>query len=576
MSYFILEDFRLGQDSRKDPLTAAPGTLTTLINAHITRGGELEKRKSFVSTYTLPTGTFGLASAGGGLYVFGSATDPGVPSGVTYQRLTHPTSEAMTAVLHTELFNGLLYVVAEFADDSIYHFYNGTRIDAFADGRARGGFTVTAGTHSAGTNKVSSILVNGVEILNVAVDWVTSHTTTAANIAAQINTYASTPEYTATSSGARVIIIAGAGTGTTPNDFTVAVTVGGDVTVGSVSAFSGGADDTLAPGVPVQTLGTKMYTVSGSNLVFSAVDDPTDYNDETGIGAGIINMANHAAGSEDLTDLAVFYDKLAIFAKEAVQIWFVEADDANNTQAQVIQSTGTAASRSAVPFGDGDVFYLAPNGVRALKARDTNNIGTVSEVGTAIDTDLVAYLATLTTEQQEQAVSIVEPLDNRFWLSVGSRIYVYSFFAGSKIAAWSTYEVGVDITEFAILNKRVYARADDTIYLYGGVANDTYDDSEVEVRVPYIDAQSPAHPKTLSAIDLVSQGSWTVQMASNPDRGDDFDDIGTFSGSTLHKQTMPAEGCSPYFSFKFVNNKAEYARLSRFVMHFDKDEAKAA
>jgi hypothetical protein len=104
VSYFILEDFRLGQDSRKSPTTAAPGTLTTLVNGHITRGGDLEVRKSLVSTYELPTGTFGLGAVGGALYVFGSAPDPGVPSGITYQQLEHPSGSAMTQVLDVNIF----------------------------------------------------------------------------------------------------------------------------------------------------------------------------------------------------------------------------------------------------------------------------------------------------------------------------------------------------------------------------------------------------------------------------------------------------------------------------------------
>ena len=181
MSYFILEDFRLGQDSRKSPLTAAPGTLTTLTNAHITRGGEIEKRKAFTVAYELPAGTHALAAAGGRLYVFGSIAEPAeMPASVTYQRLQHPTGEDMTAVEGVTLFDGKLYVAASFADDSIHHFYDTTRIDDFADGFARGRITVAAGTASAGVNAVTSVKVNGVEILDTAVDWTTSNTATAA------------------------------------------------------------------------------------------------------------------------------------------------------------------------------------------------------------------------------------------------------------------------------------------------------------------------------------------------------------------------------------------------------------
>lgn len=572
MSYFILEDFRLGQDSRKSPLTAAPGTLTTLINGHITRGGDLEVRKSLVSTYTIPTGTFGLGAVGGHLYVFGSGVDPGVPAGLTYQRLQHPSGSAMTQVVCVNIFDSKLYVVAKFADGSTQHFFNGVLIDDFTDGKSRGSFTIVSGTNSAGVNKVSTVTVNGVEILGGAVDWVTSNSDTATAVAAQITTHGT---YTAVASGPKVIIAA-LTPGTAANGFVIVVTSAGDVTTGSLAPFADGIAQTVTPGDTAATFGTKVYTISRSSLVFSAINDPTDYNDTTGIGAGTINMSNHSSGSEVLTALQVFYNKLAIFAEEAVQLWFVEADDANNTQAQVIQNTGTSSSRSVAAFGDGDVFYLARNGVRALKARDTNNVATVSEVGTAIDTDVIDYLGTLTAAQVANAVAVVEPVDKRYWLSIGERVYVYSYFSGSKIAAWSTYEFGVSITDFAVLADRVYARAGDTVYLYGGADNDTYDaDTVCEFLVPYMDAKTPGNTKSLEAIDMVAEGTWSIQMCSNPKRPDDFDDVGIFTGSTLDDLANPAHARGPYFAFKFTHQKAEYARFSRFIMYFEKDEAKS-
>ena len=72
MAYILVEDFRTGLDRRKSILTAPAGSLYTLINAVITRGGEIEKRKSFVPWRTLPAGTVGLAAtAVNGIYVFG-------------------------------------------------------------------------------------------------------------------------------------------------------------------------------------------------------------------------------------------------------------------------------------------------------------------------------------------------------------------------------------------------------------------------------------------------------------------------------------------------------------------------
>jgi hypothetical protein len=49
MAYIALQNFNRGLDSRRSELTSAPGTLSQCENAHITVGGEVEKRKAFVA-----------------------------------------------------------------------------------------------------------------------------------------------------------------------------------------------------------------------------------------------------------------------------------------------------------------------------------------------------------------------------------------------------------------------------------------------------------------------------------------------------------------------------------------------
>ena len=48
MAYLKIEDFRSGLDARKYKLALPAGTLTGLVNGHITQGGEIEKRKAFI------------------------------------------------------------------------------------------------------------------------------------------------------------------------------------------------------------------------------------------------------------------------------------------------------------------------------------------------------------------------------------------------------------------------------------------------------------------------------------------------------------------------------------------------
>ena len=75
MPYFLIQDFSQGLDARKSPATLPAGSLRYANNVHVTRGGELEKRKAFVPIVTLPPGSVGLASDRDALIVFGNGAE---------------------------------------------------------------------------------------------------------------------------------------------------------------------------------------------------------------------------------------------------------------------------------------------------------------------------------------------------------------------------------------------------------------------------------------------------------------------------------------------------------------------
>ncbi len=83
--------------------------------------------------------------------------------------------------------------------------------------------TVTV-TQSTASSQVTGLTINGVAVISGAITASSSTTsTTASQIAAAINGYTSTPDYTATASGSTVTISA-ATTGTGPNGYAVGVT----------------------------------------------------------------------------------------------------------------------------------------------------------------------------------------------------------------------------------------------------------------------------------------------------------------------------------------------------------------
>lgn len=129
MAYLSIQDFKYGMDRRRERVAGTPGTLWTLENAHITRGGDIERCKKFVPKYALPAGTRGMAALGKQLYAFGSADlAASMPLGVVYQRLQSPNGGTLTEVVDVDGFSGKVYVIADFSDGGRFHFYDGSRL----------------------------------------------------------------------------------------------------------------------------------------------------------------------------------------------------------------------------------------------------------------------------------------------------------------------------------------------------------------------------------------------------------------------------------------------------------------
>jgi hypothetical protein len=153
MGYLVVENFKYGLDARRSELTSKPGTLVDLVNAHITDGGEVEKRKAFTKTDIVssidPTiTTKGFQEGADGIYVFGNRVDPGGwPAGIKYQLLQHPVLHAtdttyipvitvgIDTILCSTVFAGKIFVVAKFVNGNIFAYYDSVILKDLYDGR---------------------------------------------------------------------------------------------------------------------------------------------------------------------------------------------------------------------------------------------------------------------------------------------------------------------------------------------------------------------------------------------------------------------------------------------------------
>lgn len=484
-------------------------------------------------------------------------------------------------------------------------------VAAQAEVPATASFVVTGGSPGQTFNTISHVSIDGEDLLGSALDFVTDNATTAQAVADRIN--AGVSSYSASAASATVTVTAPAGIGVEANGREITVGVTGDVTVGTLQDMAGGTDP--VPAVPqitditVDTYGAavvyavvldgttykikgessgmaqtvravkqKMYAVTGSLLYFSGFSgasadaDPTQLlNDGANeIGAGFINMSTQYAGSEDLVGLGVYQGRVAVFSRRNVQIWNVDPDPALNTLYQVLLNVGSIAPHSTTEYGDLDIFFLSESGIRSLRSRDSSNLASANDVGVAIDADVNRYVTGISRRQVREAKAVVEPGDSRYLLAIGDRVYVFSNFPGSRVAAWSTYDLGGEVADWAIASSRLYARVGDTVRLYGGLSGDEYDPTAVStVTLPLLDSSNPAGTKQLQGIDVGCIGTWTVEFASEPNDPDEWETIATLIESTYGStQQVGANGTSTHFSLRFTSSEDGPALLGNAIIHY--------
>jgi len=124
MPYLLVQDFKLGLDSRRNELTSPAGALTLCRNAHISRGGEVEKRHCFELVSAIDASKYhGLEATSDGLFVFALLSDVTQQTaatlnaaGVKIQAVTHPYNNnwIIDKVLWSTVYDGKVFSIIKF------------------------------------------------------------------------------------------------------------------------------------------------------------------------------------------------------------------------------------------------------------------------------------------------------------------------------------------------------------------------------------------------------------------------------------------------------------------------------
>lgn len=540
MAYFIVENFSQGLDHRRSPETAPPGSLRVLSNAFVNEGGEIEKRKAFVKDTTLTA--YGQEANYKGK-ITGPHEVPGYPN-AAYFRHRHNSLPA--------------------------------------------GFTAGGGSIAA------KYEISG---LQTTTFWVQKSTKALTNHGALMN--ARSTSLFATNS---YVVEAYVDSVTLDYNFDHLYT--GFTNDEPTSELSVVAND----GRQMQmTLKAKGYLVSGNTLFGSAVNDPSDM---VGTGFWVVDVTTQGRPIGEGLALGDYFGELAVFGKRGIQFWSVDADPTQNNYLRTI-SASIFSPRSVTGFGNGDVLFMGRDGIRSLQARDSSNLAQIADVGSPIDRilrDVIKYDATDTETMQiggtahvlpmaqffSQAIAAVHPDTGHFWMCVGSKIYVLSNNTSLRSLSWSTFDVPVNdaanesasagfdksrwIADIAPINETLCFRNNaDEVYIYGGPEGETYDTTQVIVELPPMEMDEPGHQKTFEGIDLVCQGTWSVQIGTGSHTDDGifhWETVAQIQNTTRATAKIRVAAKGYQISVRLVSEGDGPARLGQVTIYYEVDVEK--
>jgi hypothetical protein len=328
-----------------------------------------------------------------------------------------------------------------------------------------------------------------------------------------------------------------------------------------------------------------MYGLSGRNLFFSAVGDPTIWQDPppdssgnvAHNGSGFINIGANDADSENLRSMEVYYDKMAIFSALSCQLWFLDPDPSLNQYYQTLRDAGTLAPSSVRQYVANDVYFLGTHGIRSLRARDLTTTAAVADVGSPIDPvvqDIINARGQLWGTYWTKA--ILSPRTGRIWLAMQDRIYILSNWASPNISAWSVY-----IPEFTIDNQHVVfsdpyvvlLATDKRVFRFGSQGDLVYDSCPVVVTTPFLSFDKPATFKFYQGFDAICSNNpsstWNVQASFDPTQATTpFDQICTIDGPTIMDGRIPISGRGTHIQLQITHQASGPATFSKLFIHY--------
>lgn len=144
-----------------------------------------------------------------------------------------------------------------------------------------------------------------------------------------------------------------------------------------------------------------------------------------------------------------------------------------------------------------------------------------------------------------------------------STVFVYTLSRAGKIGAWSLYQYPMKNDEYAQLGDDLYVRSENAVFKVDRRAfNDqlvdgSFADVNAVIRWPYLDCGSPGQEKEFEGIDIVGNGTCTIQVGANQRDQEEMTTPYPAVADTLTGSIVPFPMSGPSFSLQLNFSTAD-------------------
>jgi len=279
------------------------------------------------------------------------------------------------------------------------------------------------------------------------------------------------------------------------------------------------------------------HVFAGNNDIasYSAAVNPTDWTSTNNAGYLPTGLNNY--GDNPVSAIALYRGNLVVFNASGYQLWQIDPDPQNMAFLDA-QAVGSIYPRAAQSVAN-DLLFLTEIGVRNLGTIGATANMAIGNTGQPVDPLVLAQIQAATYDP----FSIYYPGRGQYWLIYGPQVFVLTI-NGNNLKTWSRYIFPQVITDATLNAGFLYLRTatnvvwqinataigiDDANTIIGTASPVAFDGL---IQWPYVDLGELGVHKMLHGVDIVGEGSCTMQVAYNQADKSTFNDNANFATST--------------------------------------------